>query len=151
MRSYSIDIKNTQKEIYPLESKLGGVNITGESYSFTNYYMEKNGRPFFGISGEFHYSRYNCEKWEDEIIKMKMGGINIIPTYIFWIHHEEEQGIFDWDANKNLRRFVGLCGKHGIGVILRIGPFAHGEARNGGIPDWLFGRPFALRSNDQSI
>jgi Glycosyl hydrolases family 35/Beta-galactosidase, domain 2 len=149
MRAYSIDVKNTQKEIYPLETKLGGVNKTGDKYSFTNYYMEKNGRPFFGISGEFHYSRYNCEKWEDEIIKMKMAGINIIPTYIFWNHHEEEQGIFDWEANRNLRRFVGLCGKHDMGVILRIGPFAHGEARNGGIPDWLFGRPFELRSNDQ--
>ena len=149
MSAYSIDVKNTQKEIYQLETKLGGSNITGENYSFTNYYMEKNGRPFFGISGEFHFSRYNCEKWDDEIIKMKMGGINIIPTYIFWNHHEEEQGIFDWDANKNLRKFVGLCGKHGMGVILRIGPFAHGEARNGGIPDWLFGRPFELRSNDQ--
>jgi hypothetical protein len=149
VREYSIDVKNPQKEIYPLETKLGGSNIAGENYSFTNYYMEKNGRPFFGISGEFHFSRYNCEKWEDEIIKIKMGGINIIPTYIFWNHHEEEQGIFDWEANKNLRRFVGLCGKHGMGVILRIGPFAHGEARNGGIPDWLFGRPFELRSNDQ--
>jgi hypothetical protein len=149
MRAYSIDVKNTQKEIYPLETKLGGVNKTGDKYSFTDYYMEKNGRPFFGISGEFHFSRYNCEKWEDEIIKMKMAGIDMIPTYIFWNHHEEEQGIFDWAANKNLRRFVELCGKHGLGVILRIGPFAHGEARNGGIPDWLFGRPFELRSNDQ--
>jgi Glycosyl hydrolases family 35/Beta-galactosidase, domain 2 len=149
MKAYSIDVKNTQKEIYPLETKLGGVNNAGEKYSFTNYYLKKNGTPFFGISGEFHFSRYNCEKWEDEIIKMKMGGINIIPTYIFWNHHEEEQGIFEWEDNKNLREFVRLCGKHGMGVILRIGPFAHGEARNGGIPDWLFGRPFELRSNDQ--
>ncbi|WP_309136128.1 beta-galactosidase [Mesobacillus foraminis] len=135
--------------MYPLETKLGGVNAAGESYSFTNYYMEKNGEPFFGISGEFHFSRYSCDKWEDEIIKMKMGGINMIPTYIFWNHHEEEQGLFVWDGNKDLRKFVSLCGKHGLGVILRIGPFAHGEARNGGIPDWLFGRPFDLRSNDQ--
>ncbi|MEC1521548.1 beta-galactosidase [Neobacillus niacini] len=149
MRDYSIDVKNTQKEIYPLETKLGGSNITGETYSFTNYYIEKNGRPFFGISGEFHFSRYNSEKWEDEIIKIKMAGIDIIPTYIFWNHHEEVQGIFDWENNKDLRRFVRLCGKHGLRVILRIGPFAHGEARNGGIPDWLFGRPFELRSNDQ--
>jgi hypothetical protein len=149
MRDYYIEVKNTQKEIYPLETKLGGTNLIGESYSFTNYYIEKNGRPFFGISGEFHFSRYNDEKWEDEIIKMKMAGINLIPTYIFWNHHEEVQGIFEWEGNKNLRKFVGLCGKHSMNVILRIGPFAHGEARNGGIPDWLFGRPFELRSNDQ--
>ncbi|WP_462409328.1 beta-galactosidase [Neobacillus sp. Marseille-QA0830] len=149
MRAYRIDVKNAQKEIYPLATKLGGFNEAGDSYSFTNYYLEKNGLPFFGISGEFHFSRYHSEKWEDEIIKMKMAGINIVPTYVFWNHHEEEQGKFDWQGNKNLRRFVGICGKHGLPVILRIGPFAHGEARNGGIPDWLFGRPFDLRSNDQ--
>lgn len=149
MREYSIDVKKTEKEIYPLNTKLGGSNEIGESYCLTNYYIEKNGRPFFGICGEFHYSRYNCDNWEDEIIKMKMGGINIIPTYVFWNHHEEEQGVFDWNGNKNLRRFVSLCGKHGLSVIVRIGPFSHGEARNGGIPDWLFGRPFELRSNDQ--
>ncbi len=132
MREYSIEVNDPKKEIYPLVTKLGGANSFGESYSFTNYYLEKDGQPYFGISGEFHYSRYHCEDWEDEIIKMKMCGITIIPTYVFWNHHEEEQGIFDWEANKDIRRFVELCGKHCLGVILRIGPFAHGEVRNGG-------------------
>jgi beta-galactosidase len=30
-----------------------------------------------------------------------------------------------------------------------MGPFDHGECRNGGIPDWLYGRPFSIRSNDE--
>lgn len=33
-------------------------------------------------------------------------------------------------------------------VIVRIGPFCHGEIRNGGLPDWLFARPVEVRSND---
>lgn len=33
--------------------------------------------------------------------------------------------------------------------MLRIGPFAHGECRNGGLPDWLDGQPFSVRSNDE--
>ncbi|RCW65870.1 beta-galactosidase [Saliterribacillus persicus] len=150
MGIYSIDVKHPLKNIYPLETNFGGSNTSGESYRFTNYYIEKNGRPYFGISGEFHYSRYHCEKWEDEIIKMKMGGIDIIPTYVFWNHHEEEQGIFEWEKNKDLRAFLKLCKKHEVQVILRIGPFAHGEARNGGMPEWLFGRPFDIRSNDEA-
>src|SRR5690606_5552320 len=32
--------------------------------------------------------------------------------------------------------------------ILRIGPFDHGEVRNGGFPDWLYGMPCEKRSND---
>jgi len=149
MRRYEINLKNTSKNIFKSTLKLGGVNPRGDKISFTNYYMEKNGEPFFAICGEFHFSRYDEHYWEDEIIKMKMCGINIISTYVFWIHHEEKQGTFDWDGNKNIRVFIELCRKHDLYVIVRIGPFDHGEVRNGGIPDWLFGRPFEIRSNDE--
>jgi hypothetical protein len=148
MRNYNINLADDTKEIYSGHIKLGGTNPKGDKINFTNYYMKVNDKPFFGICGEFHYSRYDERLWEDEIIKMKMCGINIIATYIFWIHHEEEQGMFDWAGSKNLRHFIELCGKHGIYVIVRIGPFDHGEVRNGGMPDWLFGRPFDVRSND---
>ncbi|MFA9558307.1 beta-galactosidase [Evansella sp. AB-rgal1] len=149
MREYRISLNNVKKDIYPAELNAGGSNPSGDHFGFSNYYMELNGKPFFGISGEFHFSRYDHKKWEDEIIKMKMAGINIISTYIFWNHHEEEQGVFEWDRNKNLRYFIELCQKHDLYAIIRIGPFVHGEARNGGFPDWLYGRPFDLRANDE--
>lgn len=134
-----------KKEFYSLGENFQGENPSGEQISFTNYYMKVDGKPFFGISGEFHFSRCHESRWEDEIIKMKMCGINVIATYVFWIHHEEEEGIFDFEGCRNLRKFIELCGKHGIYVILRIGPFDHGEVRNGGIPDWMYGKPFEVR------
>ena len=83
---------------------------------------------------------------------MKMCGINVISTYIFWIHHEEEEGVFDFSGRKNLRKFIELCQKHNIYVILRIGPFDHGEVRNGGLPDWLYGKSFVVRKlNDRFL
>jgi beta-galactosidase len=63
--------------------------------------------------------------------------VQIISTYIFWIHDEEVEGQFDWSGQRNLREFVQLCAKHGLYVYSRIGPWAHGEVRNGGLPDWL--------------
>ena len=87
----------------------------------------------------------NAERWEDELIKMKMCGINMVATYVFWIHHEEEEGIFDFSGSRDIRRFVELCKRHGLYVILRVGPFDHGEVRNGGLPDWLYGKPFEVR------
>ena len=33
-------------------------------------------------------------------------------------------------------------------VIVRIGPFCHGEIRNGGLPDWILAKPMEVRSND---
>lgn len=144
--SYELDLSNAAAEkIYPLGEAFRGKNPEGTELAFNNYYMEKDGQPFFGVSGEFHFSRMNCIRWEDEIIKMKMAGLNVIATYIFWIHHEEEEGKFDFTGSKDLRRFVQLCQKHGMYVILRVGPFAHGEVRNGGLPDWLYGKPFEVR------
>lgn len=149
MRGYFIDVRNDEKKIYNKSDKFSGVDNKGNNISFTNYYMKLNDKPFFGISGEFHFSRYDEKHWEEEIIKMKLGGINIIATYIFWSHHEEIESFFDFEDNKNIRKFIELCHKHSMYVIIRIGPFCHGEVRNGGIPDWLFGRPFEIRSNDE--
>jgi hypothetical protein len=149
MTSYSINLKHLRKDIHAVPLVQGGLHPNGDRISFTNYYMELNRRPFFGICGEFHYARYPYREWDAEIVKMKLAGVNIVSTYVFWIHHEEEEGRFRWDGDFNLRYFVDLCAKHGLYVIVRVGPFAHGECRNGGLPDWLYGRPFELRSNDE--
>lgn len=143
---YRLNINRlNEKDIYELGTEFRGSNGAGEELSFTNYYMQKNNAPFFGVSGEFHYSRMSDSRWEDEIIKMKMGGLNTIATYVFWIHHEEEEGVFDFTGCRNVRKFIELCKKHGMYVILRVGPFDHGEVRNGGIPDWMYGKTFEVR------
>lgn len=144
-----IDLRNQISDIHSTLSQLHGIDPNGKEFSFTNRYMIRDGHPFFGICGEFHFSRYNCEEWEDELIKMRMGGINIVPTYVFWNHHEEIKGQFDWSGNKDLRRFVKLCQKYNLDVILRVGPWDHGEVRNGGFPDWLYGEPLVVRSNNE--
>jgi len=100
-------------------------------------YLTMDSQPWLPVMGEFHYTRYPERYWEEEILKMKAGGIQIISTYVFWIHHEEVEGQFDWSGQRNLRQFVELCGKHGMYVYPRIGPWDHGEVRNGGFPDWL--------------
>ncbi|WP_019912110.1 beta-galactosidase [Paenibacillus sp. HW567] len=146
---YKIMAGISPKDIYPSTLKLGGSNPQGDQIRFTNYYMELNGKPYFAVCGEFHYSRYPEADWEKEIRKMKMSGINIVATYIFWNHHEELEGAFQWEDNRNLRAFIRLCARNGLYVILRVGPFCHGEVRNGGLPDWLFGRAFDVRSNDE--
>ncbi|WP_238653323.1 beta-galactosidase [Paenibacillus piscarius] len=147
--NYTIQAQVSPKNIYPSSLRLGGPSPQGDEISFTNYYMELNGKPYFAICGEFHYSRYPEGDWETEIRKMKLSGINVVATYIFWNHHEELEGEFQWTGNRDLRRFVKLCRDNGLYVILRVGPFCHGEVRNGGLPDWLFGREFDVRSNDE--
>ena len=132
-----------------LGEKFSAENRFGHSIAVSNQGLVIDGKPFFGITGEIHYCRVRPDQWEDTLRKAKCGGINIVATYVFWNVHEEEQGVFRFDGCRDLRRFLTLCKKHGLMVILRIGPFDHGEMRNGGLPDWLYGMPFEVRSNDE--
>ena len=111
-------------------------------------YLTLDGKPWLPVMGEIHYSRVPESEWENEILKMKSAGVQIIATYIIWIHHEEVEGQWDWAGQKDLRRFVQLCAKHGMYVVPRIGPWSHAEVRNGGFPDWLLAKTTQQRSND---
>ncbi|MFV0269428.1 MAG: beta-galactosidase, partial [Draconibacterium sp.] len=146
-KQYKININKPEKTILSNHLNLGGENPDGEKISVNSYFIEKNDKPFFPVIGEFHYSRFPESFWEESILKMKSGGINVIATYVFWNIHERKEGYFDWGGNLNLRRFAELVKKHNMCLIVRLGPFCHGEIRNGGLPDWLYGQTFEVRSN----
>jgi len=134
--------------------KMGGANPQGVEINSNSRYITLGGKPWFPVMGEMHYSRYPEAEWEKEIQKMKAGGINIISAYIFWIHHEEIEGQWDWAGDKDLGKFVQLCAKHGMYVWLRLGPWDHGEVRSGGLPDWLlakFPNTRQLRTTDPAF
>ena len=95
------------------------------------------GKHVLPVMGEIHYARVPEQDWRREIQKMRAGGITIVATYVFWIHHEEEEGRWDWNGNKNLRKFIEICQEEQMPVVLRIGPFCHGEVYQGGFPVWL--------------
>ena len=120
------------------------------SFSYNNLYMLKDGKPWFPVMGEMHYSRFRDDLWEESLYKIKAGGLSIVSAYAIWIHHEEEEGVFDFAGSKNLKKFVELCKKVGIYMFLRLGPWVHGEVRNGGFPDWLQSKAdhVDLRSDD---
>jgi len=145
--SLVIDARAVPRAPAPLPFPMGAASPDGHRLSANSRYLTKDGKPWFPIVGEFHYSRYPDAEWEQEILKMKADGIQIISTYVFWIHHEEIEGQFDWSGQRNLRRFVELCAKHGMPVWIRIGPWAHGEVRNGGLPDWILLKT-VTREND---
>jgi hypothetical protein len=123
------------------------MNPAGHSITVNSAYLMRDGEPWLPVMGEFHFSRYPHQYWEEELLKMKAAGVQVVSSYVIWIHHEEVQGQFDWTGDRDLREFVRLCRKHDLFVVVRIGPWAHAEVRNGGFPDWVQRMPH-LRSND---
>jgi hypothetical protein len=118
-------------------------------FEYNRYYLMKNGKPWFPVMGEIHYSRLPKPEWRDAILKMKAGGIQILSSYVIWIHHEEIEGVWETDGNRDLRGFLEAVRDSGLFMILRIGPWVHGEVRNGGFPDWLLRKEFVPRTNDE--
>ena len=127
-------------------------NMEKEVYSYNSEYLTCNARPILPIMGEFHFSRYPEGEWKTAIKNMQQGGVDIVATYVFWIHHEEAEGEWDFSGRRNLKAFLSCCQEAGMKVWLRIGPWAHGECRNGGFPDWLVEKEkrgkLSLRTDD---
>lgn len=114
--------------------------------------LRKDGKPWFPVMGEMHYTRYREELWEESLRKMKAGGLDIVSTYVIWLHHEEVKGVFDFEGCRNLRKYLEACRRVGLKAVLRLGPWVHGECRNGGFPDWvvdLADEGVKLRTDDE--
>lgn len=117
--------------------------------TISNRSLAKNGIPYFPVSGEFHYTRVPRAQWRRRLIAMRNGGLNTIASYIFWNHHQPVADVVPaFDGSRDLRAFVELCAELDLDVVLRIGPWCHGEARNGGFPDWVQEAPVRHRTDD---
>ncbi len=123
-------------------------NPAGDTLTVDSRSLRLNGQPWTPVMGEFHYTRYPENEWRAELLKMKAGGIDIVATYVFWIHHEEIEGQWNWSGNHDLHRFVELAHEAGLKVIVRCGPWCHGEVRNGGVPDWAIAKGWKIRTDD---
>lgn len=134
----------------PLRGHLPFADAPGvpDPIEVTSRLLTRGGRPWFPVSGEFHYSRYPAGEWEEELLKMKAGGVTVVAAYVIWIHHEETEGRIRFDGDRDLRRFAELCARHGLDFVPRIGPWVHAEVRNGGLPDWVLARTDAPRTDD---
>lgn len=136
-----------KSEVLRNHLNLGGTNPSGGKIEVNSLYIERDGLPWIGVMGEYHFQRANRSTWHTELCKMKAGGIGIVATYLFWLYNEEEEGVFDFTGDNDIRAFVLAAKEVGLDVVLRVGPWAHGEARNGGLPDWLINKPFKNRTN----
>jgi hypothetical protein len=144
-----VDTTTARPATRPGAMKMGTARSPdGHEITVTPDCLMRDGKPWLPVMGEFHFSRYPQAEWRDELLKMKAGGVDIVATYVFWIHHEEVQGQWDWTGQRELRKFISLCGEIGLPVVVRCGPWCHGEVRNGGLPDWIMHSGERLRSTD---
>lgn len=116
--------------------------------SVTDRALYRHGEGWVPVSGEVHYSRLPRERWTERMRQLRAAGVSVASTYSFWNHHVAERGHPRFDDNLDIGAFIDEAAAAGLDVMLRIGPWAHGESRNGGFPDWVQTMPIAHRSDD---
>ncbi|MGQ7311141.1 beta-galactosidase [Microbacterium arabinogalactanolyticum] len=124
----------------PAEAALG-ITVTDRA-------VLRDGVPFVPVSGEIHFSRLPRERWGERLRQMRANGVTLASAYVLWLHHSPRRGIAHFDGALDVAAFIDECAAVGLGVVLRIGPWAHGEARNGGFPDWVQDAEVEHRSDD---
>jgi len=99
------------------------------------------GKPVFLVCGSIDYFRCPHELWRDTLLRAKRGGLNAISFCIAWNFHEMREGVFDSTGDRDLGRFVDLCGELSLYAFPRFGPFICDEWEAGGYPAWLMTKP----------
>lgn len=116
-------------------------------------YFVKNKKPFFVISGEIHYFRIDPHLWEKHLVMLKQSGANTTSTYIPWDWHEYEENKFDFTGethpSRNILRYIKLCKKVGLNLIVKPGPYILAEYENQGLPEWLLNKNKNLHALDE--
>ncbi len=134
---YSLDLSQGEKRTPDSWMKQGGTNPQGEEVGVNSLYWTRDSKPWTPVMGEFHFFRYPADLWEEELLKMKAGGVSIVSSCVYWGYAESSPGKWNWNGNNDLRRFVELCKKHGLYVWIRIGPYINAEIVRGGLPSWI--------------
>lgn len=109
-----------------------------------------NGEKFQIISGSIHYFRVVPEYWRDRLEKLKAMGCNTVETYVAWNFHEEKEGEFIFEGDRDLGRFIETAQELGLYVIVRPSPYICAEWEFGGFPAWLLTKEgIRLRCNNE--
>ena len=103
-----------------------------------NCYL-RDGKPFYLLSGEFHYFRVPHQDWKKRMELFKLSGGNCLATYVPWLIHEPSEGTFDFssDGFRDLEGFLKLAKEENLYVIVRPGPYQYTELNYDGLPGWL--------------
>ncbi len=118
------------------------------SISYDGQSFQIDGRRRWLVSGVLNPTRTARGRWEDRIRAARQAGLNCVCVPVVWREHEPAPGAFDFEGERDIAEFIRLCGRAGLLVILRAGPFLDDGHDLGGLPPWLLEHEgIVLRSN----
>ena len=61
------------------------------------------------------------ELWADRLKKMWASGLNAIEMYVFWNEHEMTPGVYDFEGQNDIIKFIKLAEELGFLILMRPG------------------------------
>lgn len=100
------------------------------------------------LASSLFYFRIPQERWEERMQLLKAAGYHAIDVYFPWNYHETAPGTWEFEGNRDVKRFLRLAADNGLFVIARPGPYICSEWDGGAIPAWLWEKGIAIRQDD---
>ncbi|MEO1510539.1 MAG: beta-galactosidase, partial [Planctomycetota bacterium] len=100
-----------------------------------------DGRRIWIVSGTLPFACIPAESWADRLHAAKLAGLNTVEVPVPWLACEPRPGVFTFEGQSDINRFLTLAAEAGLRVILRPGPYVGGTMDLGGLPSWLLDNP----------
>jgi hypothetical protein len=104
---------------------------THNTVEFDERGLRVDGRRLPLVGAEFHFWRVQATYWPRTLDAVRDAGNTLVSTFVCWDFHEIGPGEYDFDGRtapeRDLGRFLDLCGERDLKVILRPGPIIDAE------------------------
>jgi len=108
-----------------------------------------DGQPVIILASSLFYFRIAAEEWRGRMKLLVQAGYNAIDVYFPWNYHELEPGVWDFQGQRDVARFLTMAKEEGLWVIARPGPYICSEWDGGALPAYLSVEPdLRLRDAD---
>ncbi|KAI9487122.1 MAG: glycoside hydrolase superfamily [Benjaminiella poitrasii] len=113
------------------------------------YSVQIEGIPTLIHSGEFHYWRVpDRDRWLPILKQYRSAGYNTIRIYFHWGYHSPDEGVYNFEGNRDIEYLLKLCEELNLFVLAAPGPYICAETQGGGYPSWLVAkRELNIRHN----
>lgn len=101
------------------------------------------------LCASLFYFRIPRAYWRARMEQLKHLGYNTIDVYFPWNHHEQQEGVWDFEGERDVEAFLRTAAETGLWVVARPGPYICSEWDGGALPAYLLAREgMRLRDND---
>lgn len=112
-------------------------NVKGRNLVVHGGYFYMDSSLFVLSAADMSYARHPRGLWEWRMRQLHALGVNTIRVRVPWMLHEQNEGVFDFTGEKDIKAFCRLARKNDLLVWLHIGPYVDEHIDMGGMPWWL--------------